>query len=740
MSQQTVYDDELETISGTVDRITYQNEQNGYTVAKVKCGKEKIVVVGMMPFLNEGETADFKGKYVVHASYGRQFLCEYYDRKAPSSAASILRYLSSGVIKGVGPATATKIVEKFGAQSLEIIQNSPEDLSVIKSISLEKALAISQEYKKQYSVRDIMLLLSQYEVSAEKCILIFKKFGDKSVDVIRKNPYSLCCDEVDFSFEKVERIAFDFGISPDNEMRLVAGIEYILRKNLANGHTCLPRRKLSAVAIDLLQSDEYRIDSILDKMIENLIVRTVRIGDEDYVALPDYFSAEEYIAARLISATINVRLDLPIDDLEIEYVENKIGIKFEKTQREAIKSAFRSGVLVLTGGPGTGKTTTLNAVIELFEKRGSDVTLAAPTGRAAKRMTELTGRDAKTIHRLLEAEHTNDSKHRFARNEKNQLDSEVLIVDEASMIDSLLFESLLRALKMGCRIILVGDTNQLPSVSAGNILNDIIESGHFPCVRLNKVFRQGKESVIVNNAHAIINGQACDFSNKGKDFFVIHKQDSFDVCQTILELCSSRLPKVYGFDPLTDIQIICPSKKNETGTVNLNNILQSHLNFLDSHAPKISYKGIYYRVGDKVMQNKNNYDLLWENDYGESGSGIFNGDVGFITEIDLRGGFFKVKFDDKTATYLTENVSELDLAYAITTHKSQGSEFDCVIIPLLDTPTQLRYRNLLYTAITRAKKLLIIIGSQALFCQMADNNKKTLRYTLLKDFINEKII
>ena len=734
-----IIDENLEQLSGIVERITYKNEQNGYTVAKVKVGKENIVVVGIMPFLNNGESADFYGRYVVHASYGRQFECHSFERKAPSTAASILKYLSSGVIKGVGPATATKIVEKFGSESLNVIQNSPQDLALIKSISIDKAMAISEEYKKQYGVRDVMMLLSAYDVSTEKSIAIFKKFGDKSVDIIKDNPYSLCCEEIDFSFEKVEKIAYDFGISPDNEMRLIAGVEYILRKNLSNGHTCLPRHKLSSVAISLLESDEYRIDSIFDKMIERFIIRCKRIDEVDYLSLPAYFSAEEYIAARMLAIKANIKSDLPIDDLEIEYVENKIGIRFEDTQRLAIKSAFNNGVLILTGGPGTGKTTTLNAIIELFERRDSDIVLAAPTGRAAKRMTELTGRTAKTIHRLLEAELTSYGKHNFSRNERNQLECDVIIVDEASMIDSLLFESLLKALKLGCRVILVGDTDQLPSVSAGDVLSDILESGQFPSIRLKKVFRQGKESLIVNNAHAIINGQSCDFSNKGKDFFIVHKQYPSDAVDTLVELCTSRLPNVYNFDVLTDIQVICPSKKLETGTVNLNNILQSFLNPPTKNAQQISYKGVYFRVGDKVMQIKNNYDLLWINDNGEEGSGIFNGDVGFITEIDLRTGNFKVKFDDKTVTYLTENIAELDLAYAITAHKSQGSEFDCVIIPLVDVPQMLKYRNLLYTAITRAKKLLVIVGSETVFNQMAQNDKKTLRYTLIRAFIDEKV-
>ncbi len=722
----TEYSDAIE-ISGLVEKITYCNKQNGYTVCTVKVGREHITVVGILPFISIGDNVRFTGSYTVHQLYGKQFSAQMYETVAPKTIAAILRYLSSGIIKGVGPATAERIVEKFGADALEIIQNTPQDLALIRGISKEKALSISEEYKKQYGIRDLMLLLAPYQVSMEICVRIFQKLGTKSSEIIKDNPYVLCKDDFDFSFEKVEKIAYDFGISPDNGLRLSSGIEYVLRKNLLNGHTCLPRKKLVPVAANLLEIDEIRIEKICDKMIENLAIYTKTIDHSDFLMLPQYYNAEEYIAARLLAAKRYNNSGLHIDELEIDYVENKLGIKFEQLQRDAIKEAMNGGVFVLTGGPGTGKTTTLNAIIELFEQRDVNIQLAAPTGRAAKRMTELTGREAKTIHRLLEVEWTSEDNQKFARNERNPLECDVVIIDEASMIDSLLFESLLRALKISCKIIMVGDTDQLPSVSAGNVLNDILSSQMYSAVCLKKVFRQAMSSKIITNAHAIINGTQCDLSNKNSDFFMLHKNSPYDVCNTVLELCDSRLPNAYGFNKLSDIQILCPSRKCEAGTVNLNNLLQSTLNPYKEHEPQLSYKGVYYRVGDKVMQIKNNYDLQWQRNDGETGFGVFNGDVGYIIHIDIKGGIVIVKFDDRTVTYFVENIGELELAYAVTVHKSQGSEFDCVILPLIDTPPQLLYRNLLYTAVTRAKKMLIVVGSENIFYKMAENDRKTLR-------------
>lgn len=729
--------DSVKELTGTVEKITYRNESNSYTVAEVKSEKEEVTVVGTLPFLNEGDEAVFYGAYTVHPSYGPQFKAESFERRAPQNAAAILRYLSSGAIKGVGPSTAERIVEKFGADSLDIIQNRPRDLAAIKGISLSKAQAISEEYNKQYGVRDIMMFLSKYNVTPDRALCIFRRFGAESTEIIKSNPYVLCEEGLDFRFETAEDIAEEISFNKESELRISAGLEYVLRKNLANGHTCLPRNKLIEVAVRLLSCKTETAETACDRLLDCFRIKFKSINGTEYLSIPDYYSAEEHIAARLISVKRYINREVTVDALEIENVERKLGITFEDLQRQAIFEAFSSGVLILTGGPGTGKTTTLNAIIKLFENRNLELELAAPTGRAAKRMTELTGREAKTIHRLLEVEWTDADKQQFARNEKNPLNCEVIIVDEASMIDALLFDNLLKALRLSCRIILVGDSDQLPSIGAGNVLNDILSSEIFPSIRLKKVFRQASKSLIVTNAHAIINGEQADFKNKDSDCFFLRRRDRYDVSRTVLELVNERLPAAYGFDPIRDIQVLCPSRMLETGTVNLNNILQSALNPASDTSTQMAYKGIFFRIGDKVMQIKNNYDLQFRRDNGEYGAGVFNGDIGFITDIDKRGGILKVRYDDRVVTYYSEDLGQLELAYAVTVHKSQGSEYDCVILPLFDIPSRLKYRNLLYTAVTRAKKLLVAVGSEEIWREMAANDKKTLRYTMLKQFLKE---
>ncbi|MCQ2448935.1 MAG: ATP-dependent RecD-like DNA helicase [Clostridia bacterium] len=724
-------------IKASVDHIVYQNDQNGYTVCTAQVGNEHITIVGYFPFLRSGDIGDFEGTYTVHPTYGQQFKAVSFERAAPESSADILKYLSSGAIRGIGPTTARRIVEKFGKESLDVIQNHPQDLATVRGVSLQKAYAISEEFAKQFGIQEIILLLTPYPISIERCAKIFRVLGGQSAELIRENPYILCRDEIGVSFEVAERMATDFEISPDNEQRLEAGVEYILRGNLANGHTCLPKNKLVEVAVRLLESDSLRVEQVCDHLIERLKIRAFRLDETDFLALPEYYQAEDYIAARLLNVKSRADGIVHIDDLEIDYIENKLNIQFEALQREASRKAFESGLLILTGGPGTGKTTTLNAIITLFTQRELTIELAAPTGRAAKRMTELTGYEAKTIHRLLEVTWDKEDHPSFYRNEKNPLECDVIILDEASMIDSLLFENLLKALRLSCRIILVGDVDQLPSVSAGNILGDLLDCGLFSSVALKKVFRQAGKSLIVTNAHAIIDHKPLDLSNHGKDFFFLHRNSAAEVCNTVLELCTERLPQAYGFDPLTDIQVLCPSRKTDAGTVNLNNLLQSCLNPLIGNKPSMNYKGIRISGGDKVMQIKNNYDITWERPKGETGSGVFNGDVGTVLAVDRRAGTLQAQFEDRVVTYYGDEVGELELAYSSTVHKSQGSEFDCVIIPLWDVPSQLRYRNLLYTGLTRAKKLLILVGSEAVLHAMAENDRKMLRYTMLKGFLDE---
>ncbi|MBE6769839.1 MAG: ATP-dependent RecD-like DNA helicase [Ruminococcaceae bacterium] len=726
-----------EFLEGTVIKVTFKNKENGYTVAVLKTNSEDIIIVGELPFVDEGDVVSLYGDYVLHPTYGRQFKVSSFEKKMPTTAAAILRYLSSRTIRGVGPATAQKIVERFGDKSLEIIENSPEELTRIKGITAEKAQDISYEYKKQFGIREVMLLLSKFEISAVWAIKVYKTLGERSVELITQNPYILCNDSIDFPFETVEEIAESFGIEPTSRNRLCAGVEYVLRKNLMNGHTCLPEDKLIEVSSRLLACDAQPVEDAINTLLATFSLNETVIEGRRFISLNAFYNAENYIAAKMLALNDFSRSDIPVSDPEIDYVQNKIGITLEDTQRQAVSMALSNGVFILTGGPGTGKTTTLNAIIDILEHRNFDVCLAAPTGRAAKRMSELTGREAVTLHRLLEVEFSGGDKQIFARNEKNPLTCEAIIIDEMSMVDTLVFEGLLRALKLGCRVIMVGDVDQLPSVGAGNILNDLIESRLFATCSLTKVFRQAGNSAIVKAAHSIIEGQTVKFLNKETDLFFV-RQGEFDSAEELLlDLYVRRLPAAYGFNSREDIQILCPSRKTPFGTVNLNALLQNAVNPAGRSKKEIFFKGFYFRTGDKVMQIKNNYDIDWVKDTGEIGSGIFNGDIGTIIDIDKREGFLKVRFEDRVATYYSEEMGELEPAYAITVHKSQGSEFDCVIIPLLDVPPLLKYRNLLYTAVTRAKKLLVIIGSEEIFSQMVKNNKKTLRYTLLKNSLVE---
>ena len=727
----------IQSVTGIVKRITYRNESNSYTVAQVDAGGETVTVVGIFPFLSEGDAAEFFGSFTVHPSYGSQFKADQFERKTPRDTAGILKYLASGAIRGIGPATAQRLVEKFGADTLDIIQNDPRSLSCVKGISVKRALEISEEYNRQFGVRDIMLMLSKYKVSPERCLAVFRKFGEKSTERIKENPYLLCEEEIGFRFETAEEIAADLHVEKDSEMRLSAGLEYVMRRNLANGHTCLPRDKFIPVAARLLECSLQAAEDCCDGLLAAFRLQSKTVDGVEYLALPEYYAAEEYIAARLSAVKRHIDRDIVIEPLEIDHVENRLGIRFEALQRQAIRQAFTEGVLILTGGPGTGKTTTLNAIIQLFESRNLLLELAAPTGRAAKRMTELTGREAKTVHRLLEVEWGADEKQQFARNERNPLSCDVLIVDESSMIDAVLFSNLLKALRLSCRIILVGDSDQLPSVGAGNVLSDLLFDGLYPSIRLKKVFRQAGESKIVRNAHAVINGEDADFSGKESDCFFLRKSDRGEVCRTVLDLMTDRLPKAYGFHQAKDIQILCPAKIMETGSVHFNELLQEALNPPTGGKAEFHFKGFSLREGDKVMQIKNNYDLPFVKDNGEEGTGVFNGDVGWITDLDKRAGVLKVRYDDRVATYYSEDLGQLELAYAVTEHKSQGSEYDCVILPLLDIPAKLQYRNLLYTAVTRAKKLLIVVGQEEVWRQMAANDKKTLRYTLLREFLKE---
>ncbi|MBQ5764006.1 MAG: AAA family ATPase, partial [Ruminococcus sp.] len=577
--------------------------------------------------------------------------------------------------------------------------------------------------------------LGEYDISNAAAIRIFKALGPMAVRLIKENPYILCDGDFGISFESADKIAVRENLGGDAEIRVNAGILYILRRNEGNGHTCLPRDVLTDTAARFLGVEVQSVEESMERLIFDRSLVSESFEGREFIFRQSMHLTELYISSRLKLLKGFPAESLRGIDNAIELCEKADGIVYDDLQKCAIKMALSEGFLVLTGGPGTGKTTTLNAIIKILQRNGQRVFLAAPTGRAAQRMTELTGNEAKTLHRLLEVAWDREDKPVFGKNEKNLLKCEALIIDEMSMVDVNIFESVLRALPVGCRLILVGDSDQLPSVGAGNVLGDLVDSGVLPVVSLNKIFRQAQQSLIVTNAHRIVGGSMPILNSVDKDFFFMPRANKNDVTNTILELCTTRLPKAYGYSPIDSIQVICPSKKGELGTAELNLKLQEALNPKANSKDEATVGGKTFRVGDKVMQTKNNYDIRWERDDGETGEGVFNGDIGVILSIDRKNKLFRIRFFDKIAALSYENASELEFAYAVTVHKSQGNEFDCVIIPVFPGPSRLYYRNLLYTAVTRAKERLILVGNPYTVEMMVNNNRQTKRYSGLRYFL-----
>lgn len=723
-------------ITGVVENVTFRNEENGFTVLDLNCEGDLVTAVGVLPHIDAGENLRLMGHFDFHSSFGRQFKIRLCERTMPKSTADLLKYLSSGAVKEIGPATATKIIDAFGENTFDVLENDPDRLSTIKGISKAKAVRISRAFKDQFAIREIMIRLEHYGMSPTECLHAFKVFGNKTIEIIEDNPYLLCDERIGMGFERADAIANNLVLSPNEDFRIRAGIVYIVKHNLSNGHTCIPRAKVIESASMFLEISPQKASEQIDIVLENKQLVEYEFNNTDFLFLPHIFAAEKKICDR-----IKLMVQFPpaghktlADD--IRKIQEDHNISYEEKQLEAITTAIEKGILILTGGPGTGKTTTINGIIELFEGQGLKTALCAPTGRAAKRMSEVTGREAKTIHRLLEVEFDSDEKQTFARNIRNPLTVQAIIIDELSMVDVCLFAALLDALPLGCRVVMVGDSNQLPPVGSGNVLHDLINSGLLPTVELTEVFRQAMESLIVRNAHRIVKGEKIDTANKSNDFFFMPRTVATSVAQTASDLLTTRLPKAYGYSPLDDIQILCPSRKGETGTVNINRLIQANINPPSPDKKEVNTQGKIFREGDKVMQIKNNYDIVW-NKNGESGTGIFNGDIGILEKIDLKSGMMRIVFDDKVTEYPTESFSELELAYAVTVHKSQGNEFDAVIMPLFGLPPQLAYRNLLYTAVTRAKKHMIIVGSQYELENMIANNKKSRRYSALKAMLQE---
>ncbi len=725
-------------LEGSVDSVRFSNPENGYTVLDLDAGGDYVTVVGELGNVEEGEELILTGEYVTHPKFGVQFKAQMCERRLPATSAAILKYLSSGIVKGVGKATAKRLVEAFGDSTLEVIEREPHRLTEVKGITKDKAENISLEFQRIFGIRSLMIYFAQFSLPPAVAVACWKRWGQYAKEIIDENPYRLCEEGIDVLFSKAESIAVQLGIPKESTSRINAGLTYVLIHNTFNGHTCLPIDKLMKTAITLLDVAPEIIDKSLQTMLSEDELCEYKKGERSFICLKDYFTAESYIAARL-KVMSDCLKDTGTDYYKLIEIEEKArGIEYAELQKKAIALALSQGFIILTGGPGTGKTTTLKAMISLYEQRGMDVVIAAPTGRAAKRISDLTGYEAKTIHRLLEVSYGSDGNLKFIHNETNPLNCDVMIVDEMSMVDVLLFESLLRAMKLSCRLIMVGDCDQLPSVGAGNLLRDMIDSGCLTVVSLTEIFRQAQQSLIITNAHAIVTGNPPDLSRTDNDFFFMQRLNVNDAANTVVELCRDRLPRAYGYSPTEDIQVLCPSRKGMLGSAELNKALQAALNPPSERLSEVKGMLFTFRDNDKVMQIRNNYDILWSK-ANESGAGIFNGDIGRIVKVKRTEGTVLIDFEGRLAEYTFDMLDQIELAYAVTVHKSQGSEFNAVILPLLGGFDKLLYRNLLYTAVTRAKQRLIIVGSVNVVMRMVKNDRRTLRYSCLKNMIVEEL-
>ena len=721
----------IEKLEGSVEQIVFCNEDNGYTVCDMALEDDIVTVCGIMPMLCEGDRLCVYGKWVHSAKYGRQFSVEQYERVMPADIASMLRYLSSRAIKGIGPKTAAKIIEEFGEDSFDVIENHPEWLANIKGISTKVALAASESFKEQAGIRSAMMFFREY-FGASTTVRIYKKWGSSSVDIAKKNPYRLCNEIEGIGFERADALANSLGLQNDNFDRIMSGLSYVLIKSASyNGHVCLPREKLCEAGAELLEVSAEEADRAISELIRMGRFKYVLQGEAQMIYLAEAYDEEKYVAEKLtLLDKMCATVDVSDIDRFIEREEAKAGIEYASLQKKAISDALRYGVMVLTGGPGTGKTTVVRALIHIFDSMGYEIALAAPTGRAAKRMSEATAMEAKTIHRLLEMSYDLEGRSVFNRNEFDLLDEQIIIVDEASMIDSALMCALLKAIKPGARLIIIGDSDQLPSVGAGNVLRDIIESGRFATVRLCEIFRQAQESLIVTNAHAINRGEMPNLAVKDKDFFFLRRERDRDIAATVVDLCKNRLPRAYGNMARNGLQVICASRKGEAGTENLNVLLQQALNPRERGKSEHSFRERIFREGDRVMQTRNNYDIAWTREYdGKEGNGIFNGDIGIIESIEVAEREMTVLFDDRRVVYDFSLLEDLEHAYAITVHKSQGSEYPMVVMPMCTASQMLHTRNLFYTAVTRAQNMVILVGREDIIKEMVENNRRSMRYT-----------
>lgn len=730
-------------LTGSIEHVIYANEDNGFAICDL--GTESgdlITITGTLPYVGEGDSVTVYGKWVHNPKYGRQFRVETCERQMPADANSMLRYLASGAIKGIGPKIAQRIVDEFGDETFDVIEHHPEWLANVSGISRKSAKSIGADFAEKAGIRSAMMFFRDF-FGAAATVRIYKRYGGNAVELAKKNPYRLCEEIEGIGFERADRMARDLGLATDSEDRICSGICYLLSSNAqANGHVCLPRDKTVQGAARLLGVDETAVNDALELLLAREQVHAERLGGIELLYDKKQYENEKYIATKLLL------LDRVCPAMEtanigafIDREQAETGVRYADLQRRAISDALENGVMLLTGGPGTGKTTVVRALLHIFSSMGLKIALTAPTGRAAKRLSESTSCEARTIHRLLEyGGEESGGRGRFMRDESNLLEENVLIVDEASMVDSLLMGALLRAVKPGSRLVLIGDADQLPSVGAGNVLRDLIDSGRFATVRLTEIFRQAQKSLIVTNAHAINRGELPRLDVKDNDFFFMPRSEDASITATVAQLCGVRLPRTYGAMATTGTQVIVPSRKGEAGTEHLNVVLQATLNPPSPEKREHRFREITYREGDRVMQVRNNYDMEWERDNGMTGAGIFNGDVGVIESIDPTDGNMRIRFEDRTVTYEFSFLEDLEPAYAVTVHKSQGCEYPIVILPLGNVPPMLRSRNLLYTAVTRAQCIVIVVGREDVLADMVRNNRQTMRYTGLSERLRREAL
>ena len=731
----------MEILDGLVEAVIFKSEDTGYVVAKITANKEVNTIVGTMPLIKEGQQIEVKGEWIKHKQFGRQFNVEEYKEVLPTSTKEIEKYLSTGIIHGIGPVTAKKIVKAFGEETLNILDNNIEMLKEVEGIGKKKYNIIYQSYLETRELKDIIMFFQKHGVTINQCLKIYKKFGGDAQNIVSENPYILSDEISGIGFLTSDRIAKSLGIEPISDFRIQSGIKYVLNSFSGLGNTYMPKDKLINEAQRVLSVDKELIEvNIYNSVLEGKI-KIEKINEIEAVYSLPYYFCELGVTNKIITLSIENFQTINSDiTFEISSFERKNNIVFADSQKEAILGAFENGIEIITGGPGTGKTTIIKCIIEIYENNGMKVLLAAPTGRAAKRMTESTGREAKTIHRLLEMGVSDNENSFFGRGEGEPLEGDVIIVDEASMIDIMLMNSLLKAIKLGTRLIIVGDADQLPSVGPGNVLRDLIDSEFIKVVRLKDIFRQGQESMIITNAHRINNGELPYLNKKGGDFFFDNRESNEEILETILDLVNRRLPLFNSkWNKIRDFQVLSPTRKGILGVDNLNNELQSILNPPSKDKKERKFKDSVFREGDKVMQTKNNYSLKWNriNGYGDNeGVGIFNGDMGFIESISEENRTVTVVFDDeRRIVYDNLYVEELELAYAITIHKSQGSEFKVIITPAFMGSAFLMNRNILYTGITRAKELVVVVGNQRALKYMVDNTNSMERYSSLKERI-----